>query len=120
MVRKPGAVPRGCREARLPVRNHGGAFKTGSTGLSGLGHRGDRSSREPTQGVCVVILDAICEIERGIPYSRRSRLIRAKSVPPCARDLELRRPRLPCVLRSAEYRSRSVRIEGPRSGVGAG
>jgi hypothetical protein len=50
-------VPRGCHEVRLPVRNDAGAFKTGSTGLSGSGRRVDRATREPTQGVSVVILE---------------------------------------------------------------
>jgi hypothetical protein len=90
-----------------------------STGLSGLGHRADRSSREPTQGVCVVILDASCELRAAFPYSRPSRFHCRNAAPTCARGLELRRPRLPCVLRSAEYRSRSVHIEGPGSRVGA-
>src|SRR6476659_6883152 len=119
MVREPGAVPRGCHEVRLPVRNDAGAFKTGSTGLSGSGHRVDRATREPTQGVSVVILEAIRELERGTPYSRPSRGNRGNSAPTCARGLELRRPRLPCALRSAEYRSRSAHIEDPCSGVKA-
>ena len=119
MVREPGAVPRGCHEARLPIRNDVGAFTTGSTGLSGSGHRVDRATREPTQGVCVVILEAIRELERGTPYSRPSRGNRGNSAPTCARGLELRRPRLPCALRSAEYPSRSVHIEGLCAAVGA-